>query len=997
MAPESMPYAAQLIDILDSLQVEGGEGARSRFVPRAAYPRALAGPAGMLERLRAELRFADQLCALYPDRAEEWRARILEAGRAAQAGLRGSPIDVAALVGAAEAVLAPIGAAAKEYTLLCVSHAHIDMNWMWSWPETVAVTHDTFQTMLALMDEYPAFIYTQSQASTYRLIEQYNPGMFEQIRQRVREGRWEVTASQWVEGDKNMSSGESISRHLLYSRAYFQDRFGLSPEDVQVDYEPDTFGHPATLPTILARGGVRYYYHCRGSHGPHLYWWMGGDGSRILVFNDSTWYMSAIEPEIADPLVEFSLTTGLKCRPVLYGVGDHGGGPTRRDLRRISEMDAWPVYPNVQCSTLHDFYRHAEAQAANVPEVEGERNFVFPGCYTSQARQKEANRHGENILYSAESAATVGARLAGVPYPHDRLDEAWKKVLFDQFHDILPGSGVRATRHYTLGHAQETQAAASMARSHALRALSERVNTAALLGAFAGEPGRAYKDRRDGERAFGAGVGNAAGAGGESSYSSAQGSDRAFLVYNPLPYERAAVVEAKLWDVTLDRERLVATLDPASEGGLDPQPVQVLDSGAYWGHTYLTVAFPVQLPAMGYRSVCVSDRKAELGLVEEGIVDPWAGQGGSFRKIVPLNWTLENEWVKVVVDPATGCLSSLVDKGSGREWAPEGGLTGILQRCLEANQGMTAWVIGQYLERRDLLGGGTVKRVHDGPHVQTVRWTYPHGQIGAYDTTLELDITVRRGAPRVEFSLRVDWREIGHKEGGIPQLKLRFPLATSSAQARYEVPFGSVARPMLGDQDVPAQRWVDLSEEDGAGVTLVNSSKYGFSVEPGAEGTTSLNMTLLRASIDPDPLPDLGEHTIAYALVPHGAGWTVGDCVQAGEAFNIPPVVLSCGFHEGALPCALSLVEIENQNVRLGAIKEGQDGDSIVLRLFEVEGLDSEARIALSPDLVGAGAAAVEVDILERPLDSNGAALQEGVLRVRLPAYGVTTVCIKAS
>jgi len=801
----------------------------------------------------------------------------------------------------------------------------------------VAVTNDTFQTMLALMDEFPGFIYSQSQASTYELIERYNPPMFEAIRERVREGRWEVTASQWVEGDKNMASGESISRHLLYAREYFWEKFGLSPEDVQVDFEPDTFGHPATLPTILARGGVKYYYHCRGSHGPHLYWWVGPDGSRLLVFNDVVWYMCAVEPKIADPLVEYSQATGLKFKPVLYGVGDHGGGPTRRDLRRIVEMNAWPVYPNVEYSTLHRFFRMAEEAAPDLPEVVSERNFVFTGCYTSQARQKWANRHGENLLFAAEVAATVGSHAAGVAYPHGNLDEAWKHLLFDQFHDILPGSGTRDTRDYALGRAQESQAAASMARSNALRALSERVDTASLRGAFAEDAERAYKDRLESGRSLGAGVGYATGTGSESAFSVAQTSDRAFLVFNPLPYERREVVEVKLWDTELDPKQLVVTGE-----GVEPRPLQVLDEGRYWGHTYRTVAFPVDVPALGYRVVCVSDRLAELDMSawaagESG--DPWAGMMGSWRKIQPPDYTLENEFLRVRLDPASGGMASLFDVRTGREWVPEGALSGILQYCVEANQGMTAWVIGQFLTREDLLDGGTLKKVHDGPYVRAFRWTRAVGQ-----SKLELDVTVRQGVPRVEFRLRVDWREIGSREGGTPHLKVRFPLAVRDPGARYEIPFGSIRRDLFDGQEVPALRWADLSEEGGCGVTLANSSKYGFSVE-----RNSLNMTLLRASIDPDPLPDLGEHVIEYALLPHGDGWTVGDCMRAGEEMNVPLVAMSCGFHGGDLPSAMSFASLKDGNVRLAALKESQDGGAIVVRLVEVGGAMTEARLTLAP------------------------------------------------
>jgi len=948
-------------------------------------------------------------------RTEKWQERIIDAGRMVQEGLKGKCVDLEDLVAQGEAALEPIGQVAKEYTLLCISHAHIDMNWMWSWPETVSVTNDTFQTMLTLMDEFPGFIYSQSQASTYHLIEKYNPPLFEVIRQRVQEGRWEVTASQWVEGDKNMASGESISRHLLYAREYFQEKFDLSPEDVCVAFEPDTFGHPATLPGILARGGVKYYYHCRGSHGPHLYWWVGPGWrptsrvGRILVLNDVQWYMCAIEPKIADPLVEFSLATGIKYMPVLYGVGNHGGGPTRRDLRRLIEMNTWPVFPNVEFSTLHRFFRLAEEQARDIPEIVGERNFVFTGCYTSQARQKWANRHGENLLFAAEVAATLGDRLAGVEYPQENLDDAWRHLLFDQFHDILPGSGVRETRHYALGRAQESQAAASMARTNALRALSERMDTESLRRSFLESSERAYKDNVESARALGAGVGYGTGSGGESAClaqpSVTQTSDRAFMVFNPLPHPRTEVIEVKLWNTELDEEHLVVTSE-----GFAPRRVQVLDKGRYWGHEYLTVAFPVEVPALGYRTVCVSDRLAEMGLLPDEVRDPWEiGVMGAWRKTPPPDHTLENEFLKVRLDPASGGIASLWDKRTGREWVPDGKLAGILQYCIEENIGMTAWVIGPFLKREDLLDGGTLKKVHDGPYVHTFRWTR---MVNA--TRLELDITVCQGLPRVEFRLRVDWRETGHTEQGIPHLKVRFPLAVHDPEPQYEIPFGFIRRDLFDGEEVVALRWADLSESDGQGVTLVNSSKYGFSLEG-----DSLNMTLLRASIDPDPLPDLGEHTIEYALVPHGKGWTVGDCMRVGENKNISLAVTSCGFHGGDLPSAMSLVTIEDKNVRLVAMKKSQHSGhtergcprgtrGIILRLVEVSGKDTDARLTLAPELLSSGAprgapgnankgaSAVEVDTLERPLDANGARFEGNTLVVKLPAFGVATVCISS-
>ncbi len=936
------------------------------------------------DRLQAEMRFANQLCIAHPEYAEDWRPRLVEAFAWIQDALSNGRVDIPALTDRVEVALAPIGEIAKTYTLLCVGHAHIDMNWLWSWPETVGLTHDTFQTMLDLMEEFPEFVFSQSQASVYALIERYDPAMFAQIRRRVQEGRWEVTASQWVEGDTNMANGESISRHLLYTRRYFADKFGLAPEDVRIDFEPDTFGHPATLPTILSRGGVAYYYHCRGSRGPHLYRWVGPDGSSLLVFNDIQWYMHfdaahaqiAVDTNMVDPLVEYAQSTGMQQMPLLYGVGDHGGGPTRRDLQRLMAMDDWPIYPHVTFSTLQHFFELAEQEATYVPEIAGERNFVFAGCYSSQARQKEANRRGEHLLVASEVAATLGDCLADVPYPYDNLEEAWRAVLFDQFHDILPGSGIRETRYYTLGHAQDAQASAGLARTNALRALGRRINTAVLREGFElDSPLRVYKDRQEGGVAMGAGVGNATATGGESALSVTRTSDRAYVIFNPLPTPRAEVVRVKLWDTTLDPALLVVT---GASG--DPTPVQVMEEGIYAGHRFLEVAFPVDVPALGYRSVCVSDRRIEFGLPLPGGPRLWDGTGGALRTRQPKAPVLENEMLRAELDPRSGGVISLVDKRTGREWVPDGEPLGVLEYCLEANEGMTAWVIGTFRSCEMLLQDGELTLTHDGPHVRTYRWTRSLGE-----TSLALEVSLSQGGPRLDFRLEVDWREIGDAER-IPDLRTRFPLALEEPEARYEIPFGHIRRDLFEGQEVPAQRWVDLSGGEGAGVTLVNRSKYGFSVE----GTT-LTMTLLRASADPDPLPDLGAHVIEYGLVLHDDTWTPGDATQVGASFNLPLVVMSSSFHEGDMPPDHAFITVEPVSVQFGALKRGEAG-GVILRLHNTSDQTVETRIGLSERFISPGMEVAEVDTLERPLPEGCARLDGDTIRVPLAPFAVTSL-----
>ncbi|MBD3177084.1 MAG: alpha-mannosidase, partial [Armatimonadia bacterium] len=404
------------------------------------------------DRLVAELRFATGLARQTEGKTEEWLGLIGTAMDKLEEALNsGRALELGKVVAEAEELLAPIGQEAKTYTIHCCGHGHIDMNWMWSWPETVSVTLDTFETMDRLMDEFPEFHYSQSQISVYKLTQQHHPELWERVKQRVKEGRWEVTAAHWVEGDKNLASGEILCRHLLYSRRWLQENLDMPYEDTKLDWEPDTFGHAWTLPGILNRAGVTRYYHHRAGEGHRLYWWEGKDGSRVLAYDDyPVGYNCDIAPYMGDHLLRFTQETGLRHMMWVFGVGDHGGGPTRNMLRVAQKMKEWPIWPVVKLGTTNDFYEIAEREAPklDLPVVQKELNFVFRGCYTAETQIKLANRLMENQLVEAEACAVLGGALTGMPYPFQGLFESWERAMFIQFHDILPGSGVRETRQH---------------------------------------------------------------------------------------------------------------------------------------------------------------------------------------------------------------------------------------------------------------------------------------------------------------------------------------------------------------------------------------------------------------------------------------------------------------------------------------------------------------------------------------------------------------------
>ncbi|MBO5070527.1 MAG: hypothetical protein J6C37_09225, partial [Roseburia sp.] len=381
---------------------------------------------------------------------------------------------------AAEDILMPIAQAAKEYKVILAAHAHIDMNWMWSYNETVAVTLATFRSILNIMDQYPDFCFSQSQASVYKIVEEYDPAMMEEIKVRIAEGRWEVTATAWVETDKNMPSGESLLRHIEYTREYLTKVWGV--KRLEVDFSPDTFGHSANVPEINTYGGVKYYYHCRGIDTKQvLYRYKAPSGKEVLVHREHNWYNSGITPHIGTQVTEISkLSGGLKTSLIVYGVGDHGGGPTRRDVERALEMMTWKIFPEIKFGTLHEYFDEAHAVWDKVPVVDQEMNCIFQGCYTTQSRIKRGNRRLEATLIDAEAMISIGGRFADFTYAKKQMTSAWQNVLFTHFHDILTGSCVQDSREYALGLYQTSMAVANTQIQNAMRCIALKIDTSSI-------------------------------------------------------------------------------------------------------------------------------------------------------------------------------------------------------------------------------------------------------------------------------------------------------------------------------------------------------------------------------------------------------------------------------------------------------------------------------------------------------------------------------------
>ncbi|MDF2685217.1 MAG: Alpha-mannosidase, partial [Clostridia bacterium] len=483
----------------------------------------------------------------------------------------------------AESALNFLSQKAKEYTVICIGHAHIDMNWMWRFDETVAITLATFRTMLDLMNEYKDFTFGQSQASVYRIVEKYDPKMLEEIKKRIKEGRWEVTASTWVEPDKNMPNGESLSRHILYTKKYLSKLLGITEESLDMDFEPDTFGHSVNIPEILNQGGVKYYYHCRGFDSHTFYKWEAPSGKSVLVYREPRWYNDTIEEANYNYVPSFAEEHKIKKVLSVYGVGDHGGGATRKDIEKIITMNTWPLMPAFKFGTYHEFFKYIESLNLELPVIKDELNFIFTGCYTTQTRIKEANRRSEALLNEAELFNTLSSMLEVADYDNKSFEEAWRNVLFNHFHDILPGSGIVDTREYALGLAQETFALGTTRKNLALSGIANNINNIYLVK---------NKDNEKMTTSEGAGVGFGLSEFSFGDVSRGQGSNRVFTFFNPSAHARTSIVKVTVWDWDVELGKIKVY---NCNGELLEHDI-IEGQRGYWGHSYFTILVKVTVP-----------------------------------------------------------------------------------------------------------------------------------------------------------------------------------------------------------------------------------------------------------------------------------------------------------------------------------------------------------------------------------------------------------------
>lgn len=853
-------------------------------------------------------------------------------------------------------------------TIQVIGHAHMDMNWLWTYSETMQMCNDNLRQVVAFMKEFPDYTVLQSQASVYNFVETVDPPLFEQVKKYVKEGRLELGGGMWTEGDMNMSSGEAISRTYLLGQRYFQSRFGKM---AKIGWLPDNFGHVSQMPQILKLASCDYFYFHRCK--PYLgsFWWVAPDSSKVLCYANDT-YNGDITKDLKNEVDRFSPEK----RRILQitGVGDHGGGPTRANIDMVHQLNKTPGYPSVKFATASDFFSKTSKEMEGRPTHCGEMQFIFEGCYTNVADIKAGNRNSENSLYSSEFFNTL-RWLNGDKYPTAELHDLWTTLVFNQFHDILPGSAINEANKEAVARYSELLRKSTELRNNAFRKMADEVN-------------------------FQTGIG------------------QPVVAYNLQPKERKAIVEANVFS---NEESATATVSSwgdfygsnkiisKDKGQGNVPSILVRDASGkkypaqiVWGKQTppgftSKIQFVVDnMPAGGYKTFYIDMTKP-----------------GEYNEPIPFkDNTFETDFFNVKFDMKTGGITSLFDKRTKKEFVREGEELNTLEMSLEDKKGgMKSWTINKIVGLEKVTNVVSVKVVENGPVRACVETVKTWGKSRFIGRTY-----LYRAYPRIDYDMEVRWLETGSDSTDSPMLRAIFPISMENSKFYSQVPFDVVERPVDGKinnkdapawqksqsntydvspemdhgQEVPAQKWVDVTDGK-VGIALLNKTKYGYSYFNG-----DLRLTLMRAAGDPDIYPNLGKFSIAYSLFPHSGDWKNGVWGE-GDDFNVPvyaaePPSLALLKTHASRPEEESFFSVSPTNVVMSGVKQAEEGEELIIRLFEVEGKETTAII----NLPITAKSARRLNLIEFPLPNATAPKVQGKsVIVTLKPHEIVTLGIK--
>ena len=488
-------------------------------------------------------------------------------------------------------------------TVHMIGNAHLDPVWLWDWREGHQENQATIFSALNRLEEFDDFVFSCSSAQFYAWIEDTDPELFARIKKHIDEGRWIIVGGWWVQPDCNIPNGESFARHSLISQNYFMEKFGKL---AKTGYCVDSFGHNAMLPQILKKSRMDNYVFQRPSmrENPELppagFLWTAPDGSAVRTYHLQEGYCLSAGIEDALNAYPERFQKGQDDLMLFYGVGHHGGGPTIENIKLVRRLIEEHKDMDVRFSDPDTYFSRLDE--SKLPVVKGELQHHAPGCYAAESMVKSMNRRAENALLSAEKLLVM-AEKTGKTLKDSDLTEAWKQVLFNQFHDTLAGSGMEGAYYDTRNQLGEAVSVANRQESRALRAMGFNIDIPL------------------------------------------DDTTLPLVVWNPHSWDVKAPVEFEtgMFDnIAFKREAHLTDCDG------NVIPYQFIDAACkVHGRTRFT--FMAEIPALGYA----------VYFLRAGGSEPQAKQDEEIA--------LENEFLRVEFDKKTGAVASILDKRTGKQ------------------------------------------------------------------------------------------------------------------------------------------------------------------------------------------------------------------------------------------------------------------------------------------------------------------------------------------
>ena len=370
-----------------------------------------------------------------------------------------------------------------------IGHTHIDVAWLWTLAQTEEKAQRSFSTVIQLMDQYPEYIFMSSQPQLYEYVKKNDPELYEKIKERIKEGRWEVEGAMWLEADTNLASGESLIRQILYGKKFMREEFGHENHTLWL---PDVFGYSAALPQILKKSGVDNFFTCKISwcetdNFPHdNFIWQGIDGTEVFALLSES-YVKQLDPDTILASHQKHVDKKYSAPHIsTFGYGVGGGGPTKEMLENYDRLKyGFPGFPKVTMKKAQDTIEEVKAQFSEstkrvrfTPKWVGELYLeMHRGTYTTMAHNKMMNRRCEFLYEKAETAAVTAKQLAGAAYPADEIEDAWHTILKNQFHDIIPGSSIREVYEVSREEYAELAKRGNQLFENALGAITKDITT----------------------------------------------------------------------------------------------------------------------------------------------------------------------------------------------------------------------------------------------------------------------------------------------------------------------------------------------------------------------------------------------------------------------------------------------------------------------------------------------------------------------------------------